>query len=93
MTSYTLNLEALQFYDLSRIPCFILVGKDKALFVVVEANVSFQSVLLFADRAQRLYPSGSRAIALYHQQITFVDTGIDHRIAFGPENIKVSFAK
>ena len=41
VTSYTLNLEALQFYDLSRITRFILVSKDKALFVVVEANVPF----------------------------------------------------
>lgn len=93
MSGDTLNPKALNFYNFSRIPFFILVGEKIAFFILVITGKPFQCVLIVRIKRNDYIPFGSRAIALDNKQIIFFDTGIDHGIAFCAENVEVSFAE
>ena len=72
----------------------VCADQDKAgnecFYVVPELNLYLLNPIV--ERNDYI-PLESRAIALDNKQIVLVNSGIHHGIAFGAENVEISFAK
>ena len=93
MPSNALYLKASQLYGLAWVLLLVFVFEDVIPTVLVVAGISLQRILVVLVQRNDYIPFESRAIALDNKQIVLVNSGICHRIAFGAENVEISFAK
>ena len=93
MPSDTLYLKAPHLYCFARVSSLVFVFEDVIPTVLVVAGVSLQRILVVFIQRNDYIPLESRAIALDNKQIVLVNSGIHHGIAFGAENVEISFAK
>lgn len=93
MPSNALYLKASQLYGLAWVLLLVFVFEDVIPTVLVVAGISLQRILVVFIQRNDYIPFESRAITLDNKQIVLIDSGIHHGIAFGTENVEISFAK
>ena len=71
-------METFHFYHFSRVFRLILIFEDISLFSFVKTGVTFQGVLIIRIQRDNYIPFFRRAVAFDHNQIIFLDSGIDH---------------
>ena len=93
MPSNALYLKAPHLYCFARISSLVFIFEDVIPTVLVVAGISLQRILVVFIQRNDYIPFESRAITLDNKQIVLIDSGIHHGIAFGTENVEISFAK